>query len=356
MLFATASAKGKDRDGKPVSAATRLYDWTSPDSPPRLVFTTRDAPSPSFLALDKGSGTLFVTTESEGEGQVSALALDGGKLVLTGNRPTNGNAAVHAALDQSGRWLAVANYRAAKAAGDAGIALFPIDADGRIGPIAASISPQGSGPVASRQKSAHTHCVAFSPDSKLLAAIDLGTDGLWLYYFDAATGGLALAREIKLEPGAGPRHCVFHPSKPFVYVCGELNSRLMSFRYDSSAGTAELIDTDAASGKPGKNYPGGIAISPDGHYLMLSNRGPDTIAVFWIDPETGMANLRDEVPCGGAFPRAIRLDGAGRVLAVANQKSGNIALFERDFASGRLTAMPHANVELPAAMDVIFFD
>jgi 6-phosphogluconolactonase (cycloisomerase 2 family) len=62
------------------------------------------------------------------------------------------------------------------------------------------------------------------------------------------------------------------------------------------------------------------------------------------------------VSCGGRFPRAIRLDRTGRTLAVANQKSGNVALFERDFASGKLTAMPHGNVKLPSAMDVIFLD
>ena len=106
----------------------------------------------------------------------------------------------------------------------------------------------------------------------------------------------------------------------------------------------------------GRNYPSGLTISPDGHYLMLANRGADTIATFWIDPETGMARLRDEVPCGGTFPRAIRLDRSGRTLAVANQRSGNVVLFERDFGTGRLARPPNGEVALPAAMDVIFID
>ena len=117
MLFATASAKGKDRDGKPVAAATRLYDWTDLGNPPRLLFESHDAPSPSFLTFGRDSGTLFVTSEQHGEGRVTALAVDGERLVLAGGRSTNGNAAVHAALDRTGRWLAVANYRAEEAAG-----------------------------------------------------------------------------------------------------------------------------------------------------------------------------------------------------------------------------------------------
>jgi 6-phosphogluconolactonase (cycloisomerase 2 family) len=198
----------------------------------------------------------------------------------------------------------------------------------------------------------------FSPDNCLLAAIDLGTDGLWLYHFDAASGAIRLAREVKLPPGCGPRHGVFHPSLPFVYVCGELDSTLFTLRYDAAAGSADLVGTEAATGAPheDRNYPSGIAISPDGRFLMLANRGADTIATFSIDPETGLARLRDEVPCGGRFPRAIRLDRAGLVLAVANQKSGNVVLFDRDAGSGRLTAMPQGEIELPAAMDVVFLD
>jgi 6-phosphogluconolactonase len=358
MRFATASAKGKDRDGRNVPAVTRLYEWTDRKAPPRRLADTQDAPSPSFLAYARRSHALFVTSETDGEGKVTAFALEGGTLRPRGGRPTNGNAAVHAALDQTDRWLAVANYRAEKAAADAAIAIFPVAADGAVGPATSFLEHAGRGPDSSRQDSPHTHCVLFSPDNRLLAAIDLGTDGLWLYHFDAVTGAVRLAREIKLPPGSGPRHCVFHPSRPLIYLCGELASTLMTLRYDSEAGTADLIDSDAATREAhqGRNYPSGIAISPDGHYLMLANRGADTVATFWIDPETGMARLRDEVHCGGKFPRAIRLDKTGTVLAVANQKSGNVALFERDFETGKLARTPAAAIDLPSALDVIFLD
>lgn len=357
MLFATASAKGKDQFGNHVPAVTRLYDWPDPSHAPQLIAETEEAPSPSFLAFSKSSSTLFVTSEMDGEGQVSAFARDGQRLVFKGSRSTGGNAAVHAALDQSGRWLAVANYRAEKAGDDTAIAIFPISADGDIGPRAVGLPQEGSGPDQSRQEGPHTHCVMFSPDNRLLAAVDLGTDGLWLYHFDQATGATRLAREVKLPAGSGPRHCVFHPSGPFIYVCGELDSTLMTLRYDSAAGTAELIDAAAATGAPhsGRNYPSGLAISLEGHYLMQANRGPDTIANFWIDPETGMAHLREEVFCDGEFPRAIRLDGSGQLMAVANQKSGKVTFFERDFASGSLFILP-ASIDLPSAMDVIFLD
>lgn len=353
MLFAAVSAGGKDRQGVPVAAATTMYEWKDRTKPPRRLATSTVVPSPSFNAISR-TGILFTTSEDEGEGRIS---LNDGFLGNS-SRPSGGQGAVHAAIDAGNRFIAVANYREEKRGADLSVTIFPFDEKGDLGEVTGSARHEGSGPDNVRQSSPHTHCVMFSPDNSLLAAVDLGTDGLWLYRFDQDTGRIALAVEVKLPPGSGPRHCVFHPSRPFVYVCGELDSTLMTLRYDATAGTAELIDTELATGTrhADRNYPSGIAMAPDGHYLTLANRGPDTIATFWIDPDTGVARRREEVSCGGHFPRAIRLDRTGRMLAVANQRSGNIVLFERDFSSGQLTATPNGEVELPSAMDVIFLD
>ena len=366
MRFATASAKGKDRRGRAVNAATTLFaDQDGAMSRP--IFVSHAVPDPSYLALSSLHRVLYVASENSAEGRISALRLDADGLALLGSVATGGHAAVHLAIDQTGRWLAAANYRGEPKGQDLSVAVFPIQVDGMLGDLAASARHEGSGPDPDRQATPHTHCVAFSPDNRLLAAVDLGTDGLWLYRFDAASGALELASQAKLPAGSGPRHCAFHPKEPLVYVCGELDSTLVTLRYDMALGTAGIVASEAATKVLGKgaaskmprkgaNYPSGLAVAPDGRYLMLGNRGSDTIAIFWIDPETGMAKLREEVPCGGKFPRAIRLDNAGRVLAVANNKSGNVALFSRDFESGKLTPMPRGEPELPSAMDAIFLD
>jgi 6-phosphogluconolactonase len=366
MRFATASAKGKDTRGRAVRAATTLFS-SKEGSAVQPAFVSHAVPDPSYLALSNLRKVLYVASENSAEGRISALRLDADGLTLLGSVGTGGHAAVHLAIDQTGRWLAVANYRGEPKAEDLSIAVFPIRVDGMLGDLAASARHEGSGPNKDRQATPHTHCVAFSPDNGLLAAVDLGTDGLWLYHFNAASGALDLASQVKLPAGSGPRHCAFHPREPLVYVCTELDSTLVTLRYDPAQGTADIVDSDAATKASGKgavnklgpkhaNYPSGLAIAPDGRYLMMGNRGPDTIAIFWIDPETGMAHYREEVPCGGKFPRAIRLDNTGRVLGVANNKSGNVALFSRDFESGKLTAMPHGDFELSSAMDVIFLD
>lgn len=350
MLFVTISAETSAADAV-GGRSTRLFSWENPAARPEEIASSSFVPSPSFCAI-VAPGRLFTTSEDDGEGRVS---LNDGFLAPS-SRPTGGQGAVHCAVDAGNRFIAVANYRAAPCGEDLSVAIFPVEASGQLGERVGQGRNEGSGPDRDRQSSPHTHCVMFSPDNRMLAAVDLGTDGVWLYRFDSASGAIELAREVKLTPGSGPRHCVFHPSRPFLYVCGELDSSLMTLRYDSIAGTAELVDREVATKAPhrDRNYPSGIAISPDGHYVLLANRGADTIAVFWIDPETGHARFRDEVPCGGKFPRAIRLDRTGGILAVANQKSDNVVFFARDFSTGRLTLLPNAEIALPAPMDVIF--
>ncbi|WP_287097271.1 beta-propeller fold lactonase family protein [Mesorhizobium sp.] len=80
----------------------------------------------------------------------------------------------------------------------------------------------------------------------------------------------------------------------------------------------------------GGNHCADIQISPDGRFLYGSNRGHDSIAVFSVDPQTGMLALVDYTPCGGATPPS------GRHLFSANQNADRISIFARDSATGRL--------------------
>jgi 6-phosphogluconolactonase len=325
----------------------------------RVEAESREVPFPSFLAAAAGGDCVYVASElPKGDGRVSALRWSPAGFSVLNSASTAGNAAVHLCLDRQGKFLFAANYQADDTSGPVSVAAFALRPDGAIGDMTGSAAHAGRGPDALRQSRPHCHSVMISPDNRLLAAADLGTDSVYLYRFDAATGAIALARQVKLPPGCGPRHSVFHPSRPLLYVTGELDSTLMTVAYDPGNGNGQLAGTVAAIGRPPvrRNYPSGIAISPDGHYLLVANRGADTVAVFWIDPSTGLPQLRGETGCGGTFPRALRFDGAARHLAVANQKSGSIAIFGWDFAKGALTEKPLMRVKMQTPLDMIFVE
>ena len=315
------------------------------------------AANPSFLAASEKTQTIYVASERPaGPGLVTPLDLRANRLSARTAQSTGGHAAVHLCLDRTERFLFVTNYQAAHTPGDASLTAFAlVDGGDLSGPIA-HFAHQGSGPDHGRQEGPHCHCVAISPDNRRLVAVDLGADRLFSYAFDAQAGSLRSDSETETPAGAGPRHAVFHPNGRMLYVTGELDSTLLAFSV-SDDGLDLAASMPATQRKAdSRNYPSGILVTPDGHHLLVANRGADTIAVFWLDPRSGLPTLKAEYDCGGAFPRAIRFDRAARRLAVANQKSDGVALFDWDFAEGKLSAKPTEIVSVKAPLDMLFVD
>lgn len=312
-------------------------------------------PNPSFLTASTKTKLIYVASEKpKGPGLVTPVELTAERLSARTAQATSGNAAVHLCLDRTERFLFVANYQASRAPGDAALTAFSLSDDGAISKSIGHFKHHGSGPDHQRQEGPHCHCVAISPDNRSLIAVDLGADRLFSYAFDSEAGRLSPSGETRMPEGAGPRHAVFHPNGRMLYVTGELDSTLLAFSVsdDGLRLTASMSATERKTA--GRNYPSGILMTPDGHHLLVANRGADTIAVFWIDPQSGLPTLKAEYNCGGAFPRAIRFDRAARRLAVANQKSDSVALFDWDFAEGKLSAEPTGVVPVKAPLDMLF--
>ncbi len=312
-------------------------------------------PNPSFLAASTKTKMIYVASEkSKGSGRVTPVELNAERLSARTAQATGGNAAVHLCLDRTERFLFVANYQASRAPGDASLSAFSLSDSGDISNPIARFTHHGTGPDKRRQEGPHCHCVAISPDNRRLVAVDLGADRLFSYAFDSEAGRLSPKGETKTPEGAGPRHAAFHPNGRMLYVTGELDSTLLAFSVsdDGLQLAARMPATQHETDS--RNYPSGILTTPDGHHLLVANRGADTIAVFWIDPQSGLPTLKAEYDCGGAFPRAIRFDRAARRLAVANQKSDGVALFAWDFADGKLSAEPTNIVPVKAPLDMLF--
>ena len=355
-----AAIAGANSKAKKPNGFTALYGLDPAAGRVQQIVTSEAAPSPSFLAWSEDRSMLYVASELEkGDGRVTGLSVNNDTLIAGNHVATGGNGAVHLCLDRQGQYLFAANYQSDDATGPISVAVFALNRDGSLGAMTSSAIHTGHGKSPSRQSRPHCHSVMISPDNRILAAADLGTDSLYLYRFDATAGTISLAKQLKLPPGTGPRHSVFHPSRPLLYLTGEMNSTLMTIVVDSAAGDGSLIESVAATGwkpkSPRKpNYPSGIAISPDGHYVLAANRNADLVTVYWVDPETGVAKRKHEVPCGGEFPRAIRFDPAARYLAVANQNSGDISVFGWDFAEGVLTEKPLVRFAIPTPLDMVF--
>ncbi|WP_433334654.1 lactonase family protein [Spirillospora sp. CA-294931] len=270
-----------------------------------------DVPDPSFLALSPGGRRLYAVSEVD-DGRVLAFALtrEGSPRPL-GHRSAHGAAPAHLSVHPSGRYLLSATYSGGT------VAVHPIRPDGSLGPSAHVVRHDGAEP--------HPHQIVTAPDGRFVLAVDLGTDSVLVYRLDLATGRLDRHSRARLRPGAGPRHLAFHPGGHTAYVINELDSTVTVCAYDRGRLTPGQIVSTVPEGTTTPNYPGEILVSPDGRHVYGTNRGHDSVAVF----ATRGRRLRlvTTVACGGHWPRHMELARGGRLLYVANQRSGSVTAF-----------------------------
>ena len=308
--------------------------------------------NPSFLAVHPNQRFLYAVGEGS-TGITSALAIESGtgKLNLLNTVSSMGHGPCHVAFDKTGKLLFVANY------GSGSIAAFPVRADGTLGEASASIKHSGSSVDTRRQEAPHAHAVNISPDNRFLVAMDLGLDQALIYRFDATRGTLTPNDPpfAKVAAGSGPRHFTFSPNGRFAYVVNEMKSSVTTFDYDKSRGTLKEIQTLSAlpNNFSGANSGAEIVIHPDGQFLYSSNRGHDSIAVFGVDPKSGLLKSSTWIGTGGKTPRSFAIDPTGRYLFAANQNSDSVVVFRIDRTIGGPRATGNV-LEIPSPVCVVF--
>lgn len=293
--------------------------------------------SPSFLAVHPNNKYLYAVTEDGKEGAVSAFEIDhqSGKLTLLNQVSSQGSGPCHLNVDATGKMLAVANY------GSGGTSSFQVNADGTLSEAVSAIQHVGSSVDESRQKGPHGHSVNFSPDNRFVITADLGTDKLYVYKADPATGKIEPndppSGEVK--PGSGPRHFTFHPSGKFCYAINEMGNTVTAFDWDAARGAMQEIQmiSTLPEGYAETTHTAEVRAHPSGKFLYGSNRGHDSIAVFSVDPATGKLTAVEQVSTGGGAPRNFNLDPTGKYLFAENQNSNTVVAFAIDQASGKLT-------------------
>ncbi len=312
--------------------------------------------NPSFLALHPSGRYLYAVSEiAEFEGRktgtVSAYSVDRatGRLSFLNLQPSAGAVPCHLVVDQAGRNLLLATYTGGT------VASFPIDSEGRLGPVTSVIQHEGSSVDPVRQTGPRAHSINLDPGNRFAVAADLGTDEVLVYRFDTATGVMEPndPPAVSVVPGAGPRHFAFHPSGRFGYVINEMGSTVTAFGYDGEKGTLDPIQTITTIPEDfqGVTHTAEVRVHPSGRFLYGSNRGHDSIAVFSVDQETGQLTARGHESTRGKTPRNFEIDPTGTWLLAANQDSDSVVVFRIDPETGALEANGQtADVPMPVCI------
>jgi 6-phosphogluconolactonase len=96
-----------------------------------------------------------------------------------------------------------------------------------------------------------------------------------------------------------------------------------------------------------------VVVHPSGRWVYASNRGHDSIAMFQVDPRTGLLSGMGHESTRGRTPRHFALDPGGRWCLVENQNSDGVAVFRVDTSTGRLVFTGHS-VRVPSPVCAVF--
>ncbi len=279
------------------------------------------SPEPSYLCLDK-SGKYLVTCHCADPWHVTKVV-----------RLPDGSFGNEVLFDDTA--LVLFRINADGSLGEVcDVALTP--GTGGKGPHSQVNVDPVSGHVQLVQVISRLHAVVASPSGELLAVCDKGMDRVYTYRIDREKGKLvALSCWEAPEVACFPRYAAFHPTKQVLYVNNENYAQLNSFHYNEATGALERFDKvyllpedpGMVEGKPVGAQD--IMVHPNGKVLYCTLCGLNLIVVCRLD-EAGKPTPCQLVQSRGNLPRGIALSPDGRFLLSGNMVSGDITVFSAD--------------------------
>lgn len=290
------------------------------------------------MTMSPNKQFLYAGLRSVPDYKIVSFAVDGGggKLHKIGETPAF-NSVVYLATDRSGKYLIVSNN--------------PHNYDHRTGVLAISaIGSNGAvqAPYEIYRTPPKLHSAMADPSNRFILGASCDGNAMLRYQFDGATGRInpeALA-SVPIERGRGPRHFLFHPNNRYLYLVNEYEASVYVFRYDVEHG--RLFEVQIADAKPDGFEPqerGRLGISaaaadlhftPDARWLYVSVRGSSTMAIFAVDPSTGLLESRDHAKMP-LEPRGFCIDPLGQYLICAGDKVGKLVVYRIDTQTGALS-------------------
>ncbi|MFJ2536953.1 lactonase family protein [Pseudomonas sp. NPDC087614] len=304
--------------------------------------------NPSWLTVSKDQKRLFVVNENgpgqkDSIGRVSSYAIDPKTqaLSLINQVQSLGNEPTHSSLSGDASHLFVSNYSVVEDPGGT-LAVLPVDSDGKLKPVVQMSGHPASRVNPERQASNHVHSTVSSPDGRYVFSNDLGADKIFIYQFDPKGNPelpltAAKTASVSLPAGSGPRHLLFSADGKHAWLTMEMSAQVAVFDYNDGVLTQTQM-IDLAAGQPiSDKAAAALHASADGRFLYVSNRGTaNQLLVFAIDPASGQLKELQRRSVEGDHPREFSLDPTGKFLLIANQKSNEIVVVERDGKTGLL--------------------
>jgi 6-phosphogluconolactonase len=193
-----------------------------------------------------------------------------------------------------------------------------------------------------------------SPDKKSLFVVDLGTD--CIYQHAIGNDGLINTKPVvtNVENGNGPRHIVLSTSGVYAYAVNEMAGSVDAFQVTAS-GLKKIqtiiIDTVQTKDDHGS---GAIRLSPDGKWLLASNRVTSNQVVVSKVLNDGKLQKMDHVDVTKK-PRFFSFDPTGKFVYVCGQDGNQVQVFSFDSNTGKMKSLQR-DIDLisPVAIEFLY--
>lgn len=283
----------------------------------------------SYVTISHNQKFLYSITDF---GVEAYRIMKGGDLQFINKAGINGMRGSYLSTDYTDSWLFVAGYH------DGKITVLKVREDGSIGAITDEVYHRGMGSVAERNFRPHVQCVKMTRDNRFLCAADLGLDHINVYKFDAKNGKIRQVDIIHSDLNSAPRHLKFSKDGSKLYIVNEMENTIDVYNYsvhddEPDFEKLQTISTlndyhsaDAAASA--------LSLSEDFHYLVSSNAGDNSVAVFRIDEKTGLLTKVLCLPVSGDYPKDCALFPDNRHLVSLNHESNTMTFFKVDLERG----------------------
>lgn len=339
--------------------------------------------NPAFSRYHPKLNVVYTCTEDiDNNGKIFAYSVcSNGELEQLGEPvDAGGTSTCYLTIDKAAKNMLCVNYW------DSTLAVIPLSTETGefLGPIKHMYDPKGGkamiaagrvhggvnhscnddSTIRMRQADPHSHALVLDPFVGTVAYVpDLGKDVIREFYYDRKLGKIEL--ELNVLPSGlctgmpdGPRYFEFHPRYNVAYVVNELSSTIAVFEVDkallqematandmtqyqgrSTLRLIQSIKTIPSAFPTTMNTCGRICVHQSGRFVLVSNRGHQSIGIFRVMTK---GTKRGELQAVGYFhtrgetPRHFQFDASGQYLLVANQDSDSIAVFNFNLSSGEI--------------------
>ncbi len=195
--------------------------------------------------------------------------------------------------------------------------------------------------------------VAVSPDNKHVYASGFKSNAVAVFARSVTSGSLSFVEwkrqgdsdgSLTIDGMKGAQSLALSPDGKHVYVAGRSCNSVAVFSRDAATGALSYVERqrDGVGGVDGLRTVQGLALSPDGAHLYAAGAGDKAVAVFRRNASTGALSFieRHRDGKGGVDglngAAAVAVSANGHHLVVAGAKDNAVAVFSRNDSSGRL--------------------